>query len=227
MRRDHSKFQVYSSLVINSSRFSKPSILTSSVKTLKTSSQKLFEHFSPVTTISELQKAKEIIKSVKLPKINFSLSNNSHSEAKIPVSPYRESVCPIVSNSSKLMSIYESINNLEKSISTPKPLLESSLLQASSDWSQVSKDFFSAIRMNKEMKVMKMLKRKKSLVGIRDSVGKTPLHWAVIRNNLPIAQLLINFGADPNAEDFFNRPVKHFAEVAKNREAMELLARFN
>ena len=230
MRRDHSKFQVYSNLVVNSSRFSKPSILTNSgSKLLKTPSQKIFNYFAPVSTksVQDSQKAKEIMNSVKLPKINFSLTNVASSEMKIPVSPARSSVCPIISSSSKLMSIYESINNLEKSILTPKPLLDSSSIQASSDWSQVSKDFFSAIRMNKEFKVLKMLKRKKSLINIRDSVGKTPLHWAIIRNHLSIAQTLISFGADVHAEDFFNRPVKHFAEISNNQEAIELLSKFN
>ena len=32
-------------------------------------------------------------------------------------------------------------------------------------------------------------------------LNETPLHWAVKRNYLECAELLLNFGADPEAED--------------------------
>jgi len=165
------------------------------------------------------QSAKELIRSVKLPKINFSLTTQTipeYSPSPVPLSKENE-----FSHSPRLFSIYESISNLEKSIQAPKPLGFSAL--PVQDSSLVSKKFFTAIRLNKEIKVLKMLKKKKSLAFVKDSVGKTPLHWAIIRNHLEIAQILIGFGADLDAVDYFNRPVKRFATT---EEAQKLLNRF-
>lgn len=218
MRRDRSKFNLYERIYSKSSRSPIASILSKSIHMIKPMPSSPYPYFVALPKTNQ-QSAKSLVKSVKLPKINFSLTSQTipeYTPTLIPLSKETE-----FSNSPRLYSIYESISNLEKSILAPKPLGFSALPEQ--DLSLVSKNFFSAIRLNKEIKVMKMLKKKKSLVFAKDSVGKTPLHWAIIRNYLEIAQVLIGFGADLNAVDYFNRPVKRFA---KSEEALKLLNKF-
>jgi len=49
-----------------------------------------------------------------------------------------------------------------------------------------------------------------------DDIGYTPLHYAIKVENLEVAQLLINMGADVNAHDSDRAGNTPLAEVAKN-----------
>lgn len=222
MRRNQSKFKIYTGLVLNSSRSPNTSIVTQSMNMIKLPAATSYANFSNLPKNSQ-QSVKDLVKSVKLPKINFSLAHQTVPEYVPP--PVSLSKKTEFSASPKLLSIYESISNLEKSILAPKPIDFDALPQQ--DLSVTAKKFFLAIRINNEEKVMKMLKSRKGLVNIRDSVGKTPLHWAVIRNHLEIAQVLISFGADLKAVDYFNRTAKHFAQATNNEEALNLLSKHN
>lgn len=221
MRRNQSKFKIYTGLVLNSSRSPNTSIVSQSKNAIKLPSATSYAHFSNLPKTNQ-QSAKDLVKSVKLPKINFSLAHQSAPEYVPP--PVSLSKKTEFSASPKLLSIYESISNLEKSILAPKPIDFETLPKQ--DLSVSAKKFFLAIRINNEEKVMKMLKSRSGLVGIRDSVGKSPLHWAVIRNHLQIAQVLISFGADLKAVDYFGRTAKHFAQATNNEEALNLLSKY-
>lgn len=221
---------MYSKIVLNSSRDPKKSDF-SPIKLKHLIKRPHITAISPVHTHNEAdienQKVPSVITQVKLPKIYFSLSPSNSGElySTRPLNLKIDNLSSLVS-SSKLLSIYESISCLEKSLSSPKLYLDESVSLSRSDLNQNSKEFFRAIKLDKELKVLRMLKRNQSLINIRDSVGKTPLHWAVIRNNTPITQILLSFGADMNALDYCKRTPKQFAIHNNSNHMIQLIKSF-
>ena len=213
MRRDKKKFSLYNRIFVSTSRDTMQMTLSKSKKSKinrsKNASSELPEiQISPIW--DEPKKLSNIFPQIKLPKIHFSLGTASASQFRIIENFKPKLELNEENTKKKLKSIYESISQLEKSISSPKMYLDESLYIIP-EIDQKSAQFFRDIRSNQETKVLNKLKLNPTLINIRDSVGKTPLHWAVIRNNLPIAQLLLSFGADANAQDYSKRSPKEFA----------------
>ncbi|CAI9086931.1 OLC1v1020867C1 [Oldenlandia corymbosa var. corymbosa] len=64
-------------------------------------------------------------------------------------------------------------------------------------------------------------------INIKDSEGRTPLHWAVDRGHLNVAELLLDRGADVNAKDNEGQTPLHYAAVCERPALAELLVKHN
>ncbi|KAB1205110.1 Acyl-CoA-binding domain-containing protein 2 [Morella rubra] len=64
-------------------------------------------------------------------------------------------------------------------------------------------------------------------VNTRDSEGRTPLHWAVDRGHLNIAELLINRSAEVNAKDNDGQTPLHYAVMCEREAIAEYLVKQN
>ncbi|KAL1553131.1 Acyl-CoA-binding domain-containing protein 1 [Salvia divinorum] len=62
-------------------------------------------------------------------------------------------------------------------------------------------------------------------LNVKDSDGRTPLHWAVDRGHLNIAALLLNKNADVNAKDGEGQTPLHYAAVCERTAIAELLVK--
>lgn len=62
-------------------------------------------------------------------------------------------------------------------------------------------------------------------VNLRDSEGRTPLHWAVDRGHLKITEILLGKNADVNAKDNEGQTPLHYAAVCERDDFAELLVR--
>jgi acyl-CoA-binding protein len=60
-------------------------------------------------------------------------------------------------------------------------------------------------------------------VDLKDSEGRTPLHWAVDRGHLNIAELLVTQNADVNAKDNEGQTPLHYAAVCERESIAEFL----
>ncbi|XP_042036215.1 acyl-CoA-binding domain-containing protein 1-like [Salvia splendens] len=60
---------------------------------------------------------------------------------------------------------------------------------------------------------------------VKDSEGRTPLHWAVDRGHLSITELLLNKNADVNAKDGEGQTPLHYAAVCERTAIAELLVK--
>uniref|UniRef100_A0A1D1YME2 Acyl-CoA-binding domain-containing protein 2 n=1 Tax=Anthurium amnicola TaxID=1678845 RepID=A0A1D1YME2_9ARAE len=60
-------------------------------------------------------------------------------------------------------------------------------------------------------------------VNLRDSEGRTPLHWAVDRGHFNIVEILISKGADVNAKDGEGQTSLHYAILCERDAIAELL----
>lgn len=60
-------------------------------------------------------------------------------------------------------------------------------------------------------------------VDCRDDQGCTPLHFAADRGLAPIAQLLLDHGADVNAKDADGQSPLHYAAICGRQELCSLL----
>uniref|UniRef100_A0A6M2ESB2 ACB domain-containing protein n=1 Tax=Populus davidiana TaxID=266767 RepID=A0A6M2ESB2_9ROSI len=64
-------------------------------------------------------------------------------------------------------------------------------------------------------------------VNLRDSEGRTPLHWAVDRGHLDIAEELVGKNADINAKDNEGQTPLHYATVCEREAIAEYLVKQN
>ncbi|CAA2940315.1 acyl- -binding domain-containing 1-like [Olea europaea subsp. europaea] len=62
---------------------------------------------------------------------------------------------------------------------------------------------------------------------LRDSEGRTPLHWAVDRGHMNITELLLKKNADVNAKDDEGQTPLHYAVVCERAAIAELLVKNN
>lgn len=60
-------------------------------------------------------------------------------------------------------------------------------------------------------------------VNVKDSEGRTPLHWAVDRGHLNITELLVSKNADVNAKDNEGQSALHYAAVCEREAIAEFL----
>ncbi|KAK2992760.1 hypothetical protein RJ640_023273 [Escallonia rubra] len=64
-------------------------------------------------------------------------------------------------------------------------------------------------------------------VDLKDSEGRTPLHWAVDRGHLNITEMLVNKSADVNAKDNEGQTPLHYAAVCERESIAEFLVKHN
>ncbi|PWA35723.1 acyl-CoA binding protein 1 [Artemisia annua] len=64
-------------------------------------------------------------------------------------------------------------------------------------------------------------------VDTKDSEGRTPLHWAVDRGHIDVAELLLNRNADVNLQDNDGQTPLHYAAVCEREAIGELLVKKN
>ncbi|KAL3653660.1 Acyl-CoA-binding domain-containing protein 1 [Castilleja foliolosa] len=62
-------------------------------------------------------------------------------------------------------------------------------------------------------------------LNIKDSEGRTPLHWAVDRGHLNVTTVLLDKNADVNAKDDEGQTALHYAAVCERTEIAELLVK--
>lgn len=64
-------------------------------------------------------------------------------------------------------------------------------------------------------------------VDLKDSEGRTPLHWAVDRGHLDVTELLLSKNADVNAKDNEGQTPLHYAAVCEREAIAEFLVKQN
>nr|GMC53311.1 acyl-CoA-binding domain-containing protein 1-like [Ipomoea batatas]GMD20514.1 acyl-CoA-binding domain-containing protein 1-like [Ipomoea batatas] len=64
-------------------------------------------------------------------------------------------------------------------------------------------------------------------VDLKDSEGRTPLHWAVDRGHLNITKVLLSKSANVNAKDNEGQAPLHYAAVCEREDIAELLVKHN
>nr|XP_043608427.1 acyl-CoA-binding domain-containing protein 1-like [Erigeron canadensis] len=64
-------------------------------------------------------------------------------------------------------------------------------------------------------------------VDAKDSEGRTPLHWAVDRGHIDVAELLLSRNADVNLQDNEGQTPLHYAAVCEREAIAELLVKRN
>lgn len=87
----------------------------------------------------------------------------------------------------------------------------------------VSTEFFKAIKQGEELGVVNFLKEYPELVRESDSTKQTGLHWAVRRNYLKIAEILLRAGASVMAKDMVGRRPEDIARSKKLTYISEIL----
>ncbi|OMJ90772.1 hypothetical protein SteCoe_6751 [Stentor coeruleus] len=89
-----------------------------------------------------------------------------------------------------------------------------------------SKVFMKACKNGEAYKVKVMLEKNKWLAHIFDYSGQTPLHWAVIRNNFEITEMLLKIGSYVDVGDYIGRTGAFIAAKNGNLKILELLYYF-
>ncbi|XP_034947304.1 alpha-latroinsectotoxin-Lt1a-like [Chelonus insularis] len=76
-------------------------------------------------------------------------------------------------------------------------------------------------------KVIHALLKKGANINFQDSQGHTPLHYAVISDNIEFAQTLLEFNADVTIQDKLGKNVLHLACQYSNNQCTSVLLNFN
>jgi ankyrin repeat protein len=84
-------------------------------------------------------------------------------------------------------------------------------------------DYFEAVKAGNLAMLKTLLVADKKLVHVKDSVGQSALHWAAKRNDVPIARLLKQVGADVDAVDMTLRTPLFMAARYDMPEMVSLL----
>lgn len=64
-------------------------------------------------------------------------------------------------------------------------------------------------------------------MNLKDSEGRTPLHWAVDRGHLNVTELLVGKNADVNAKDNDGQTPLHYAVTCEREAIAEYLVKHN
>lgn len=89
-----------------------------------------------------------------------------------------------------------------------------------------AKEFFALVRDNDVMAALKMVKENRSLVEDVDEERKTPLHWACKHGRFNMAMIMVDFGANLQAnDDFMKKPVDDLPTGAESNEIKALYAK--
>jgi ankyrin repeat protein len=84
--------------------------------------------------------------------------------------------------------------------------------------------FLEAVKRGDLAGVQKLVADQPGLVNERDSAfGATGLHWAALRGHAPVAQLLLERGANPQARNKEGETALQVAERAKKQEVVQVL----
>ena len=76
--------------------------------------------------------------------------------------------------------------------------------------------FLRKIKTGQNYYVYKQLLNYPNLVNVIDSMGKTPLHWAITREQEEMIDILLNFNPNINARDLFKRTPLDIAKTLEN-----------
>lgn len=87
-------------------------------------------------------------------------------------------------------------------------------------------DFHSAVGLGKRDWIACQLARRPAVANETDAGGRPPLHWAVHRNQLELASMLLAAGADPNSRTPGGDTPLHWAAALLRVELTELLLRY-
>jgi len=90
-------------------------------------------------------------------------------------------------------------------------------------YSDTGKDLIMAVARGRFELVKELVEKGVDVNKHYDSKGRTPIHWAVIRDNLKIAAFLISRGANVNARDKNMMAPIHYAAFPKDLDMVKLL----
>ncbi|CAI2363126.1 unnamed protein product [Moneuplotes crassus] len=85
------------------------------------------------------------------------------------------------------------------------------------------KDFLNIVKMGKEMILYKTLMKNPNLVHVSDSMGRTPVHWAVIREETECLRILLHFKPSVEIRDLFNQSPLDIAFAGTNENIKLML----
>jgi ankyrin repeat protein len=84
-------------------------------------------------------------------------------------------------------------------------------------------DVFAATAMADTNRVAQLLAADKNVVQARDRDGQTPLHWAVLNDQLPLTSFWLRAGASPAATNFAGQTPLHIAAAKGLTDQVKLL----
>jgi ankyrin repeat protein len=84
-------------------------------------------------------------------------------------------------------------------------------------------DVFAATTMGDTNQIARLLAADKNLVQARDHDGQTPLHWAVLDNDLPLTSFWLQAGASPAVTNFAGQTPLHIAATKGLVEEVKIL----
>ncbi|CAI2360010.1 unnamed protein product [Moneuplotes crassus] len=85
------------------------------------------------------------------------------------------------------------------------------------------KKFLNIIKMGKEMDLYKALMKNPNLVDVSDFMGRTPVHWAVIRDQAECLRILLHFKPSIDLKDLFNQTPLDIAFAGTNENIKLML----
>ena len=155
-------------------------------------------------------------------KLAFSLGTReepSQEELKNSILRQIQGKAPRVRDASLQPSLFPYENYYQPEVSlAPYRLNEVNAYQ-----SRQSRSFLHAVKTQNYKEVRELLTESKLLTKEQDSIGLTALHWAVRRDDTAMVELLLHWGADPNATDMLKRTPLYLAVKRNSLKSVSLL----